>query len=110
MHIGDLDGMGTYQGGKWTANVTIIVHDTYHNPVANATVSGTWSNGASGRASCTTGSNGQCSVSVSGISKGKSSVTFTVNNVTRATLSYTSANNHDPDGSSNGTRIVVRRP
>ena len=110
MHIGDLDGAGTQQSGKWTATVTITVHDANHNPVANATVTGNWSNGATGTATCTTGSNGQCSVSKSGIGNGKSRVTFTVNNVTRSNFTYASASNHDPDGSSNGTRIVVRRP
>jgi len=110
MHIGDLDGAATKQSGKWTASVTITVHDANHNPVANATVSGKWSNGATGTATCTTGSNGQCNVSKSGISNGTSSVTFTVNNVTRTNFTYTSTSNHDPDGSSNGTRIVVPRP
>ena len=110
MHIGDLDGTGTLQGNRWTSTVTVTVHDANHNPVANATVTGVWSNGASGTASCTTGSNGQCTVTKSDLSKGRSSVTFTVNNVTRAASTYTSATNHDPDGSSNGTRIVVARP
>ena len=110
MHVGDMDGSSTQQGSKWTATVTITIHDANHNPVANATVSGKWSNGASGTASCTTGSNGQCSVNKSGIGNGKSRVTFTVNNVTRASYTFESASNHDPDGSSNGTRIVVRKP
>jgi hypothetical protein len=110
MHVGDLDGTSTKQGNKWTANVTITVHDANHNAVANVTVTGNWSNGATGTASCTTGSNGQCSVNKSGIRGGKSSVTFTVNNVTHSSFTYASASNHDPDGSSNGTRIVVRKP
>jgi len=110
MHVGDLDGTGVSQSGRWTANVTITVHDANHNPVANATVSGSWSNGITGTASCTTGTNGQCSVSISNISNGSHSVTFTVNNVTRAASTYTSATNHDPDGGSNGTSIVVARP
>ena len=110
MHIGDLDGTSTNQSGKWSATVTITVHDANHNPVANATVSGSWSNGITGTATCTTGSNGQCTVNKSNISNGSHSVTFTVNNVTRAASTYTSATNHDPDGSSNGTRIVIARP
>ena len=109
MHIGDLDGSSS-GSGKWTATVTITVHDANHNPVANATVSGNWSNGASGSSSCTTNSNGSCTVSKSDIRRGRNSVTFTVNNVTRPASTYTSANNHDPDGGSNGTRIVIPRP
>ena len=110
MHVGDLDGASAKQSGRWSANVTITLHDANHNPVANATVTGTWSNGANGTATCTTGSNGQCSVSLSNIANGIHSVTFNVNNVTRAASTYASANNHDPDGGSTGTRIVIARP
>jgi hypothetical protein len=110
MHVGDLDGTSTSQGGRWTATVTITVHDANHNPVANVTVTGNWSNGATGTASCTTGSNGQCSVNKSNIRNAKKSVTFTVNNVTRTNYTYASASNHDPDGISNGTKIIVSKP
>ena len=110
MHIGDLDGTSTSQASRWTATVTITVHDANHNPIANATVSGNWSNGASGSSSCTTNSNGSCTVSKSDIRRGRNSVTFTVNNITRPSSAYTSANNHDADGGSNGTRIVVPKP
>ena len=109
MHVGDLDGSNTTQGAGWTATVTITVHDANHNPLANVTVTGRWSNGTTGTASCTTGSNGQCSVSKAAIGGGKNKVTFTVNNLARNGFSYASASNHDPDGSSNGTRIVVRK-
>jgi len=60
MHVGDLDGSSTRQSNRWKAIVTITLHDASHNPLAKATVTGTWSNGATGTASCTTGSNGQC--------------------------------------------------
>ena len=110
MHIGDLDGSSTNQGGNWTAIVTITVHDANHNPVANVTVTGTWSNGASGTASCTTDSNGQCNVSKANISNGNHVVTFTVNNATRTGFTYIPGSNHDPDGGSTGTRIDINRP
>ena len=50
MHIGDLDGSSTAggQGGKWNAAVTITVHDDSDNPLADATVNGTWSAGTNG--------------------------------------------------------------
>jgi hypothetical protein len=108
-HVGDLDGASVNNGSSWTANVTITVHDNNHNPVSNATVSGTWSNGASGTASCTTNSSGQCAVSKSSIPKRTGSVRFTVDSVTHSTLTYNSADNHDPDGS-NGTSITVNKP
>jgi len=108
MHVGDLDLSITNQGGTWTANATITIHDSNHSPVANATVSGSWSSGGTG--SCTTSGSGQCAVSKSTIPKSTGSVTFTVGNVTHATLTYNSAQNHDPDGDSNGTLITLSRP
>jgi PKD repeat protein len=108
MHVGDLDRASTLQPGSWTANVTITVHNSSHSPVANATASGSWSNG--GTASCTTAASGACTVSKPGLLKIPATVTFTVVNVTHATLSYQSADNHDPDGDSNGTSITLSRP
>lgn len=40
----------------------------------------------------------------------KSSVTFTISNISHATLTYDPAANNDPDGDSNGTAITVRKP
>lgn len=50
------------------------------------------------------------SVRFSGIRKRNGSVTFTVNDVTHATLTYESAGNHDPDSDSDGTSITVSKP
>lgn len=108
MHVGDLDGTSVSNGSTWTANVTVAIHDTGHGAVSSATVSGTWSNGTTGNASCTT--NGSCTVSKSGIPKRTGSVTFTVGNVTHSSLTYDSEPNHDPDGSSNGTAVTVSKP
>jgi PKD repeat protein len=107
-HVGDLDGARSNQFNTWTAVVTITVHDSSHRLVANATVSGSWS-GSGGTNSCTTNGSGQCTVSKSKIPKWNASVTFTVLNVTHATLTYASTNNHDPDGDSNGSSITVSR-
>ena len=107
MHVGDLDRAITNQGSTWTAIVTITVHDSNHSPVANATVSGSWSTGGTG--SCTTNGSGECAVPRSTIPKNTASVIFTVVNVRHATLTYTSPDNHDPDGDSNGTTITVNR-
>jgi PKD domain/WD40-like Beta Propeller Repeat/Abnormal spindle-like microcephaly-assoc'd, ASPM-SPD-2-Hydin len=108
MHVGDLDRAVTNQGSTWTAIATITVHDKNHSPVANATVSGSWSSGATG--SCTTNAGGQCAAPRSTIPKSTGSVIFTVANVTHATITYNSSDNHDPDGESNGTTITVHRP
>jgi hypothetical protein len=108
MHVGDLDRATTNQGSTWTATATITMHDGNHSPVASATVSGSWSNGGAG--SCTTNASGQCGVPRSTIPKNMRNVVFTVVNVTHATLTYRSPDNHDPDGDSNGAAITVNRP
>jgi thermitase len=109
-HVGDLDGTST--GSKknvWTARVTITVHDALHQIRAGAIVTGAWSGGGTGSASCTTGSNGTC-VITKNVPRSASSVTFTVNSVGTGGSNYSAAQNHDPDGDSTGTAITLFKP
>lgn len=110
MHVADLDGSGASTGNRWTATVTILVVDGNGAPVANATVSGGWTNGASGGASCTTNGSGVCSVSKGNLKNNVSSVTFTVTDVTAAGYLYDAGSNSDGDGDSDGTTITVLKP
>ncbi|MGH2536780.1 MAG: Ig-like domain-containing protein [Candidatus Promineifilaceae bacterium] len=110
MHVGDLDGFGTNDGRRWDASVTVSVHDANDNPVAGATVKGRWSNGAKGTGSCVTNASGQCSIDKQNISDNRASVTFTVEEVSDGVHTYQPADNHDPDGDSTGTVIVVSQP
>jgi hypothetical protein len=107
MHVGDLDGSSTVIGGRWSANVQVTIHNGSDAPLANATVSGSWSNGTNGGGSCVTDGNGQCTITKNNIKGNVSDVTFTADSVTHASNSYEPADNHDPDGDSNGTSIVV---
>lgn len=111
MHAGDLDGSRTLNGSKWTAKVTILVHDTGNNPLAGVTVNGSWSAGANGSGSCITASNGTCTVSKANLSGRTLSVAFTVSNLTKSSYFYQPASNHDPDlpVDSNGTKITVAK-
>jgi thermitase len=110
VHVGDLDGSASGQGARWTATVTIVVHDGNHGPVSGITVAGTWSSGASGGGSCVTGAAGQCQVSKQP-QKNAASVTFSVTGLTGPTgVSYAPGSNHDPEGDSTGTAITVARP
>jgi hypothetical protein len=111
-HIGDLDGAGVLggQGGRWNATVTITVHATGEGPVENATVNGSWSTGANGSGSCVTNASGQCSITKNNIKRNSSSATFAVTSLSHASLVYSPWLNHDPDGDSNGTTIVVAKP
>ena len=108
VHVGDLDGSATApQGGRWTATVTILVHDAAHSPVSGITVAATWSGGASGGSSCVTAAGGQCQVSKQ-VQRNSPSATFSVSSLSGAT--YDPGLNHDPDGDSNGTTLTVSRP
>jgi len=111
LHVGDLDGSGSASGKVWTARVTIRIHDTAHAAVSGVVVTGSWSAGATGSASCTTGTNGACTVQKTKLSRASvASVTFSVTGATKSGWTYTSAVNHDQDGDSTGTVIVVARP
>ena len=115
LHVGDLDGKPSRvlirnRLKGWSASVDIAVHDANHQAVSGAMVTGTWTGGYSGSSSATTGSDGICTVSTGTISTKKTSVTFTVNNVSKTLYTYESANNHDPDTDSDGTSITILRP
>ena len=107
LHIGDLDGSRTLQSTTWTAKVVLRVDNASHAAVSGVTVSGSWS--AGGTASCKTASNGTCSVSKAKLPNLMTSVTFSVTGMTYATGAYVPASNHDPDGDSNGTAVVITR-
>ncbi len=95
MHIGNLSGSSAAVGkNNWKATVVITVHDANENPVGGATVTGAWSNGASGSVSCTTSGNGQCSVTSPNLKNNVASVTYSVTGVAHATLVYDAGANH----------------
>ena len=88
MHVAGLTGRWIVSTNKrWTGEVTISI-ETVGAPtaVADATVSGRWSDGANGGGSCTTDTSGMCSVTKG--AKLGDPMTFTVNGVTHATLNY----------------------
>ncbi|MEO8357144.1 MAG: S8 family serine peptidase [Chloroflexota bacterium] len=110
LHVGDLDRASVGATSKsWNATITIRVHDASEQPLSGVTVYLNWTNGVKGTASCTTNTNGTCSVSKT-ISNRSASATLTVTNAAKASFTYAATDNHDPDGDSNGTTIVISRP
>ena len=108
IHVGDLDGGPSNLGGSWQASVTISVHDETHAPVSGVSVSGSWSGGSSGAASCITAGNGDCSLSSPTMRKRIGNTSFTINNLSdAASASYQANANHDPDQESDGSIITV---
>jgi hypothetical protein len=109
MHVGDLDSSSTLgRKNRWNAVVSILVHDESENPLSDVTVSGTWSNGASGGSSCVTDGSGVCTINKNKIKISVNSVTFTLDDLTRPSIQYQPVDNHDPDG--DGTSILISKP
>jgi serine protease AprX len=109
-HTGDLDKTSVLvTTTSWKATVTIYIHNASENPLSGAKVNVSWSGGATGTTSCTTNTSGYCSVSKS-LSTSKTSITLTVTSATKSSYTYNAAANHDPDGDSTGTVIVVSKP
>jgi hypothetical protein len=73
-------------------------------------VTGTWSGAASGTGTCTTSTNGTCNVVSGSLRKRDATATFTVTGITASGATYAPGQNHDPDGSSNGTAVVIAKP
>jgi len=80
--VASLDGSSAaFNKTKWQAAVRITISPA----LAEAVVSGAWSNGTA--TTCTTDASGQCSVTLL-VSNTTGSVTFTVSNVTLAGYQY----------------------
>ena len=112
MHVADLDGATVLKGksGKWSAEVSVLVLDSAGQPVANATVIGSFAPGVSS-ASAVTDATGRATLSSGNLNGNVGSTTLTVQNVAHATLAYDAAANSDPDDdNSNGTSITVSKP
>jgi serine protease AprX len=108
MHVGDLDGTATRTANsRWTATMTIGVHDADHAALGGVVVSASWQGGAS--ATCTTGASGACWVSRQ-FQNSRTIVSLTVSNLSKAGYAYQPSANHDPDGDSNGITISAIRP
>jgi PKD repeat protein len=101
MWVGALGSSASASKGSWVATVTIGVVDA-SGPVGGVVVTGSWSTG-SGGTSCTTNSQGSCSLSSSSLGKKTSSVTFTVGNLAKADWTYVPSSNK-------ATSIVVSKP
>ena len=113
VHSGDLDGRARVSGTRWQAVVTVVVHDDADARVSGATVSATFTpeSGGAFSASCTTTTAGRCQMRSPRMATATNSfVTMTIDSITAAGFTYDAGQNHDPDGDSDGTTIVVLRP
>ena len=115
IHIGDIDNVtGSASAGAttWVPEVMFTVVDDKNNPITGALVTGKWSNGLTGTASCSTINNGTCTIynlSYPKIADVPNPV-FTVTDVSQVDMVYDPSANSDPDSDSDGTTIVVTAP
>jgi subtilase family serine protease len=111
VHAGNIAATAVSNGSSWAASVEITVHDSRHNLVDGVVVRGSW--GGPNVGECVTGSGGvagKCTITYSPIPNTTFLVSFAVTSLTCTGYVYKPASNHDPDGSSNGTTVFVRRP
>jgi serine protease len=92
LHVGNLTGTKSIKGKNWSATVTITAFDQNNAAVSGVVVTGSWSGARTGTASCTTDTNGACSVSTGNMNSG-TSVTFTVSNLAKDGYTYNSSAN-----------------
>jgi hypothetical protein len=110
MHVADLDGLAIGLGNKWQAQITVLVHDAGGAPVADATVTGSWIEGASGTGSCVTDETGTCALTTGEVHKNVPLVTLAVESLSHEWRIYNPAGNSDLDGDSDGAEISVAKP
>ena len=91
-----------------SARATIRVHDGTHAAESGVLVRGRFGpNGST--LSCTTGAAGACTLKRD-LKRTRLSIDFVVLGLSKEARAYLPASNHDADGESNGTEIVVTRP
>ncbi len=107
VHVGNLTGSAVSNGSTWSASVEITVHDHAHRLVSGVTVRGGW--GGPNVGECVTSETGTCTVVLT-LPNTTGLVSFGMTTMIAGGYVYKSVANHDPDGSSNGSTIFVRRP
>jgi aqualysin 1 len=100
--VQSLLGSAAKTGSNWQAFASVTIRNVNTSaPIANATVSASFSPG--GSASCVTGSGGACSLGSAVISQSSSSTQLTVTNLSGTGLTYDSSQNAV-------AQIKIRRP
>lgn len=107
LHIGDLDGGTRNARARWFAGAIATAHNETEGTLSGVAIS--FNVTGFGARSCTTDATGQCRVVVLA-SDSVPNVTFTVTGAVKSGFDYDASANHDPDGDSNGTTIVVTQP
>jgi hypothetical protein len=94
VHVSGLVDVSSADSRRWTAAALVTVQDTAGSPVSNVTVTGSWSSGARGSATCVTGATGQCELSKGNLKLNVDSVILTIDSLAGTGMIY------DPSGPS----------
>jgi hypothetical protein len=108
IHVGDIDAFTSKTSKNWSLRLRIYVHTETDALRQNVAVVGLWDNGTG--QSCTTNRFGYCELSLVGIKLTVPTRSFTITTLAQSGRTYAPLDNHDPDGDSSGTSIVVARP
>lgn len=100
--VQSITGSSARNGRNWRAHVNVTIRNLgTGGPVANATVSGSFSPG--GTASCVTASSGSCTMTSGAIAASYAFTSFTVTNVSGTNMSYL-------PGQNSMTQINIAKP
>ena len=105
VYVSNLTGSSTTSGGGWIANATVTVKDSNGNLQSGALVKGSFTLGLTS-ATCTTGTNGACTISTGSMPKFPFSLaplTFTLVTVSGDALSYDAKQNTK-------STLLIRQP
>lgn len=100
--VANLTGSSANSGKSWVATVSILVWDANGAVVPGAVVGGSFTAGGLA-VSCTTGSNGTCSITTGVISKGTRQTTFSITGLSGSGITYNPSRNA-------ATTITILRP
>lgn len=90
---------------RWEAAVTIVVHDSFHDGVAGATVTASWSeDGDTTSVTCTTDDSGMCAIRKSDIEQNVDGFIFSITSITHNYYVY------DDSVNNAGTSVTINQP
>jgi hypothetical protein len=111
IHIGNLETASFPEPrNRWTAQLTILVHNEAEQPVAGITINGVWGDGVSGSGSCITDSLGSCTIEKIKIKRNVSSVQFDINDLANSNYQYLPSANHNDNEESIEPFVAIIQP
>lgn len=110
MFIGELAGSAINEGNTWSARASVTVLDGDREPVANAVISGEWSEGDTETAACTTDEIGTCEIESDSLRKRVSHAVFEITNLEHARLTYLPEPDQLEDPDDQPRVITIHKP